>query len=204
MKRLFLMAFAATTVLLGSSAFAQTIGPAPGCEVGVACQAKSLALNGTVIGSNALSSTGFSVNSSGVTSVLDIFVGDLAQANASGAFAWAGRTAMTSAADGTITDKNTGGTRAFTLDFSGIPVPTGTGTPTITAGSTDAAGEVASGASATSVVITFSSAKTNAPFCLVTPQTQLLAFAYTISTTAITITQTATSGEKIDYFCVQH
>jgi hypothetical protein len=66
------------------------------------------------------------------------------------------------------------------------------------------AGEVTSGTSATSVVISFSATKANAPFCTVTPQTQLLAFAYTISTTAITITQTATTGEKIDYICLQH
>lgn len=91
------------------------------------------------------------------------------------------------------------------ITFTGTaPIPTGTGTPTIVAGSTDSAGEVASGASATSVVITFATSKTNAPFCTVTPQTQLIAFAYTISTTAITITQTATTGEKIDYVCIQH
>lgn len=89
--------------------------------------------------------------------------------------------------------------------FTGsAPVPTGTGTPTMATGSTDSAGEATSGATATSLIITFAKAKTNAPFCTVTPQTQLVAFAYTISTTAITITQTATSGEKIDYVCFQH
>lgn len=91
------------------------------------------------------------------------------------------------------------------LTFTGtIPVVTGTGTPTIASGSTDTAGEVTSGTSATSVIITFAQTKTNAPFCVVTPQTQLAAFAYTISTSAITITQTATTGEKIDYHCFQH
>lgn len=85
-----------------------------------------------------------------------------------------------------------------------IPTVTGTGTPTIATGSTDTSGEVTSGTSATSVVITFAAAKTNAPFCTVTAQTQLAAFAYTISTAAITITQTATTGEKIDYICLQH
>lgn len=84
------------------------------------------------------------------------------------------------------------------------PVPTGTGSPTIAAGSTDFAGEVTAGATATSVIITFAVAKTNAPFCVVGSQTQLAAFAYTISTSAITITQTATSANKIDYHCVQH
>lgn len=91
------------------------------------------------------------------------------------------------------------------VTFTGtIPTVTGTGTPTIVTGSTDSAGEVTSGVTATSVVITFSSAKTNAPFCVVSPQTNLVSFAYTISTTAITITQTATSGEVIDYHCTQH
>lgn len=84
------------------------------------------------------------------------------------------------------------------------PTPTGTGSPVMATGSTDSAGEVTGGTSATSIVVTFATAKTNAPFCTVTPQTQLLAFAYTISTTAITITQTATTGEKIDYICTQH
>lgn len=95
--------------------------------------------------------------------------------------------------------------KGASIAFSGTaPTVTGTGTPTIVATSTDNAGEVTAGASATSVVITFATAKTNAPFCVVTSQTQLVAFAYTISTTAITITQTATSGNLIDYHCVQH
>lgn len=92
-----------------------------------------------------------------------------------------------------------------TLSFLGtVPTPTGTGSPTMTAGSTDSAGEVTGGTSATSIIITFASTKSTAPFCTVTPQTQILAFAYTISTTAITITQTATTGQKIDYICAQH
>lgn len=112
---------------------------------------------------------------------------------------------------GSFTTLNTTG--AFTsggqligpsLKFTGsAPVPTGTGTPTILAGSTDGAGEVTAGASATSVVITFAAAKDSAPLCVVTSQTQLAAFAYTVSTTAITITQTATSGNKINYHCTQ-
>lgn len=85
-----------------------------------------------------------------------------------------------------------------------IPTVTGTGTPTIVTGSTDTAGEVTSGTLATSVVITFAAAKTNAPFCIVVPQTQIAAFVYTVSTTAITITMTATTGLVIDYHCFQH
>lgn len=81
------------------------------------------------------------------------------------------------------------------------PVPTGTGSPTIATGSTDEAGEVTSGTSATSVIITFNLTHTNAPFCVVHPQAQIASFAYTLSNTAITITMTATSAAKIDYRC---
>lgn len=81
------------------------------------------------------------------------------------------------------------------------PTVTGTGSPTIATSSTDESGEVTSGASATSVVITFNLTHTNAPFCVVTPQSTLISFAYTLSNTAITITQTATSSEKINYRC---
>lgn len=84
------------------------------------------------------------------------------------------------------------------------PAVTGTGTPTIAAGSSDTAGEATTGTTATSLIITFNLTHTNAPFCVVTPQTQLVAFAFTISNTAITITQTATSGNKIDYHCDFH
>lgn len=84
-----------------------------------------------------------------------------------------------------------------------IPVVTGTGSPTILTGSTDTAGEVTGGTLATSIIITFSSAKSNSPICVVTSQTTLAAFAYTASTTAITITLTATTGEVVDYHCFQ-
>lgn len=90
------------------------------------------------------------------------------------------------------------------LDFTGsAPTVTGTGTPTIAAGSTDSAGEVTAGTSATSVVITFAAPTATAPFCVPRSQAQITSFAYTISATAITITQTATSGNLIDYFCVR-
>lgn len=81
------------------------------------------------------------------------------------------------------------------------PTVSGTGTPTIATGSTDEAGEVTAGSTAISVVITFNLTHTNAPFCVVTPQSVLATFSFTLSNTAITITQTATSGDKIDYRC---
>ena len=119
-------------------------------------------------------------------------------------FGWSGTTYMSAPANGSWFMRNSANTSHIQFDATGIPVPSGTGAPTIATGSTDTAGEVTAGSSATSVVISFATPKTNAPFCTVTSQTQMAAFAYTISTTAITITQTATSANKIDYICVQH
>jgi len=82
-----------------------------------------------------------------------------------------------------------------------LPTVTGTGTPTIQAGSTDRAGHVTAGSSATSVVITFATPYAAAPICNVNDESQITSFAYTVSTTAITITQTSTSGNLIDYSC---
>lgn len=100
---------------------------------------------------------------------------------------------------------NTGLSTSTGLKFTGTaPAVTGTGTPSIVSTSTDTAGEVTAGASATSVVITFATAKASAPFCVVSTQTGGIAsFAYAISTTAITVTQSATSANKINYVCVQ-
>jgi hypothetical protein len=82
------------------------------------------------------------------------------------------------------------------------PVCTGTGTPAITSGSTDQAGQCTAGATATSVIITFNLSHASAPFCVVTSQTASAAISYTVSTTAITVTQVATSGNLIDYHCM--
>lgn len=86
---------------------------------------------------------------------------------------------------------------------NGVPVVTGTGTPTIRAGSSNNAGAVTAGTSATSVVITFAtnSPWNGIPFCQVESLTQLAAFSYTVTNLAITITQTATSGNIIVYEC---
>lgn len=83
------------------------------------------------------------------------------------------------------------------------PTITGTGTPTVASGSDDWHWEATAGSTATSVVVTYAypNAHVAAPFCTVTPQTQLASFAYTISTTAVTITQPLTSGDLIDGLC---
>lgn len=85
--------------------------------------------------------------------------------------------------------------------LGGPPVVTGTGSPTIAAGSSNIAGIVTAGASATSVIITFNVPYTVVPFCVAASYTQLAAFSFTVSKTAITITQTATSGNLIWYNC---
>lgn len=118
---------------------------------------------------------------------------------------WSGRTQVQAPAAGLFSVSNTAATKDAVFDVSGTPTPTGTGTPTIATGSTNFAGEVTAGASATSIVITFAGAPlATAPFCVVTDQSLLAAFSYVISTSAITITQTATSGNKVDYLCVNH
>lgn len=77
----------------------------------------------------------------------------------------------------------------------------GTGSPTISG--TDHAGLVTAGTAATGCVITFNIAYTSTPYCTVTWQgTPLLSQSYVVSTTAITLTQTSTSGDLINYVCV--
>jgi len=72
----------------------------------------------------------------------------------------------------------------------------GTGSPTILG--TDIAGTAATGC-----VITFNKAYANTPFCTVTWQgTPLLSQSFVVSASAITLTQTSTSGDIINYVCM--
>ena len=82
------------------------------------------------------------------------------------------------------------------------PALTSCGTsPTISG--TDAAGLVTAGTTATGCIITFNKPYANTPFCTVTWQgTPLASQSYTISTTAITLTQTSTSGDLVNYHCM--
>jgi hypothetical protein len=76
----------------------------------------------------------------------------------------------------------------------------GGGSPAIVG--SDLAGEVTMGTSATGCIITFNVAYASAPYCTVSWPAQALASqSYTYSTTAITLTQTSTSGNKIIYHC---
>jgi len=83
-----------------------------------------------------------------------------------------------------------------------IPVVTSCGTsPAITGA--DLAGSVTVGtASPTSCTLTFSAAFSATPFCVVGSNPQLAAFSWTISTTAIVITQTGTASNKITWVCM--
>jgi hypothetical protein len=84
-----------------------------------------------------------------------------------------------------------------------IPTLTSAGTgASITTGSTDTAGEITQGTLATGAVITFANAYTNIPFVTVTSQAGLL-FSYTVSTTAITITNIGDLSEtKLSYHVI--
>lgn len=77
----------------------------------------------------------------------------------------------------------------------------GTGSPAITG--TDTAGIVTLGTSATGCVITFNVAYTGTPYCVVSwIATPLASQSYVTSNTAITLTQTSASANKIQYICL--
>lgn len=76
----------------------------------------------------------------------------------------------------------------------------GTGSPAITG--TDTAGIVTMGTGATGCIITFNVAYTGTPYCVVTwIATPLASQSYVTSNAAITLTQTSTSGNKVQYIC---
>jgi hypothetical protein len=115
------------------------------------------------------------------------------------------------AASGSGTTQNAGQT-VLTLDqkahagFASAAIPTvsscGTGSPAVTAGSTDVAGAVTVGTSATACTISFKQSYASAPFCVlsdITVRADLTS--YTISTSALTLTMTSNSGDVVDYIC---
>jgi hypothetical protein len=83
------------------------------------------------------------------------------------------------------------------------PALTSCGTSPSDTGATDGAGMVTMGTGTpTGCVITFNAAYTSAPNCTVTWRaTPLASQSYAVSTTAITLTQTATSSNVVDYRC---
>lgn len=77
----------------------------------------------------------------------------------------------------------------------------GSGSPAITG--TDTAGIVTLGTSATGCVITFTTAYTAIPYCVVTwIATPLASQSYVTAAASITLTQTSTSGNKVQYICL--
>lgn len=83
------------------------------------------------------------------------------------------------------------------------PTVTGTGSPTIASGSTDEAGEVTSGATAISLVITFNLTHTNAPFCTVTSH-GLPYTSYSEANTALTLVLPTLTSVTFTYNCKFH
>lgn len=82
-----------------------------------------------------------------------------------------------------------------------VPVLTSCGTTPTIVGS-DFAGVITVGTgSPTTCTITFSAAFTVAPSCILVAVPLVAAFTYTISTTAISVTETGSTG-KINYICV--
>ncbi len=90
----------------------------------------------------------------------------------------------------------------FLVGAGTAPALTSCGTDPAISGD-DQAGEVTMGTgSPTGCVITFNVAYVSAPYCVVTWQaTPLLSQSYVVSNTAITLTQTATSSDKVNYLC---
>ena len=68
---------------------------------------------------------------------------------------------------------------------------------------TDFAGTVTMGTGTPAAcTITFNAAYGNAPHCTVTWESNLATMQYSVSSTAITLTQTPTSSNKVHYICI--
>lgn len=84
------------------------------------------------------------------------------------------------------------------------PLPTITGTATAAITGTDSAGTITMGTSATTALVSFGRAYLSVPACVVAWQAStgtLTPISYSLTGTAITITQGATTGNKINYWC---
>lgn len=89
------------------------------------------------------------------------------------------------------------------LGNGSLPVLSACGTtPTLATGSTDLSGTVTMGSTATGCVITFGTAYTTAPSCVVTWRaTPLASQSYVVAAGTITTTQTSTTNNILDYTC---
>ncbi len=102
-----------------------------------------------------------------------------------------------------------GAANAFTttVDRIGVginaPVITSCGTSPSAVTGSDLAGKVTVGtATPTACTITFSAAFSAAPVCIVSSNPQVAAFSWTVSTTAIVVTQTGTTSNVIQWICM--
>jgi hypothetical protein len=115
-----------------------------------------------------------------------------------------GTTVLTGAITNTGAVTNSGATNLNAHVNTGAtpPVLTSCGTTPAITGS-DTAGIVTMGTSATGCIITFATAYTGTPYCVVSwIATPLASQSYVTSSTAITLTQTSTSNNKVQYVCV--
>ncbi|HSV26235.1 MAG TPA: hypothetical protein VLJ17_24825 [Xanthobacteraceae bacterium] len=81
------------------------------------------------------------------------------------------------------------------------PTLTSCGTSPSVSGS-DVSGTITMGTgSPTGCTATFAQAYLNAPNCVVTWQTNIASMQYTVTASALTLVQTATSSNKVNYFC---
>lgn len=91
----------------------------------------------------------------------------------------------------------------FTLNSqnTGLPAATACGTAPVVVGF-NYEGTVTMGTgSPTGCVLTFATPFVGVPNCVVTSQSQITSFAYSLSATAITIVQTGTSSNKANWVC---
>jgi hypothetical protein len=90
------------------------------------------------------------------------------------------------------------------LGSTTAPVLTGCGTGSPTIVGNDMAGTVTTGTTATGCVVTFNSAKSAVPACVVTHQVAPATStpAYTVTATAITVVQASQTGNKFNYVCM--
>lgn len=90
------------------------------------------------------------------------------------------------------------------LNTGTAPTPSACGGAGLALVGSDAGGTVTVGSTlTTSCTITFATPWAAAPACVVSPASGVLAaFSYTVSTTAIVVTQTSTASNTIQYICV--
>lgn len=103
----------------------------------------------------------------------------------------------------------------FSFLFNGSIVSSGTvpvlsscgSSPSLSTGSDNFAGTITAGSTSTGCTLTFASGGfTNTPTCVISNQSMSVANAltYTVSTTALTLSETGLGTSKIDYICIGH